>query len=141
MAPPPHTWAARLCHVIATGRPCPVYKTHENCPLHDWKYGFCNCTSCRGTVRGTAAGRKGETLSSLIRLGRVFSFLVEFVCFSGLRLRQGQLQKRNCTIPVAWWAPKRLPQLHAYCFLTRLWVCELRRFEAAAPCVFATFLR
>ena len=28
--PPPHTWAARLCHVVATGHLCPVYKTHEN---------------------------------------------------------------------------------------------------------------
>ena len=30
MAPPPHTWAARLCHVVATKHLCPVYKTHEN---------------------------------------------------------------------------------------------------------------
>ena len=29
MAPPPHTCAAQLCHVVATKQVCPVYKTQE----------------------------------------------------------------------------------------------------------------
>ena len=36
---PPHTWAARLCHVVAAAHACPAYKTHENVRSEPLKYG------------------------------------------------------------------------------------------------------
>ena len=65
MAPPPHTWAARLCHVAATEHLCPANKTHDLFLHHCHKNGAlmhvhilpaqthstqCNCRWCLGVV-------------------------------------------------------------------------------------------